>query len=61
MTDFLEDLTARRRDKAVANASRINQILAAKIAHDQRIESVWPRDVASDHQLLASIHPALHP
>src|SRR5258708_21311088 len=51
MTDFLENLTPRRGNEAIANASDIDQIVAAIIADDQRIKSVLPRNVPADHKL----------
>src|SRR6266436_5133491 len=61
MTDSLEDLSARRGNKAVADASDIHQIFSLIIADDQRIESVWPRNVSANHQLLSTVRPAFDP
>src|SRR6266436_3122506 len=59
MTDSLEDLSARRGNKAVADASDVHQIFPLVIANDERVESVWPRNVSADDQLLTTVRPAL--
>src|SRR5260370_16603045 len=61
VTYFLKHLTPRRGNEAVANASYINQIFAAIVANDERVKSVWPRQVPADHQLLPLIHAVFNP
>src|SRR5215469_15644685 len=61
MTDFLEDLSPRRRNEAVADTGDVHQILALVISDDERVKSVWPRNVSTDDQLLSAIRPAFDP
>ena len=57
----LENVAARCPDKAFAKAGDIDQIIAAIIANDQRVQTVGPGNIAADHQFLPAINPVLHP
>src|SRR5579863_62103 len=58
---FLVNHSASRWYKSVANASDVNQILSAIVAHYDRIDSVWTRQETADDKFLAAIDSQLRP
>ena len=47
MTDFFKHLSPRCRNETIANAGDVYQIFAPVIAHNERVEPVWPWDVSA--------------
>ena len=50
LVETLEDLRPKSRDKSVAHARNIDEVVALVIADDDRVEVLWRRDVAARSQ-----------
>src|SRR5437763_17205677 len=61
MTNFLEDLTSHRRNKRIADTSNIDQVLAAIIADDERVDCVRARDIPTGADTLPELHVIFKP
>jgi hypothetical protein len=59
--ELLEKLRSRYRREAVARSRRVHQLAVLVVPEHQRVERLRSPRVASDDELLPSVHPHFHP
>src|ERR1700687_5700802 len=61
MLQLRKHLSPGGRNKSVSCPCNVPQVVPLVIAHDDRIESVWSREVTAHHELLPSVDPIFDP